>query len=95
MSPGSRYCMYNRESLLDRFRFAFIQMGTSPTDVAIVRLRYLNIYLYEFMRFLNRLDTNESRLVSKAKEVNTLFFSQRNSRFAKLRVVFDFEIFLT
>ena len=68
---------------------------TFPTDVAIERLRYLNIYLYEFMRFLNRLDTNESRLVSKTYEVNTLFFSQRNSRFAKLRVVFDFEIFLT
>ena len=66
---------------------------TSPTDVAIVRLRYLNIYLYEFMRFLNRLDTNESRLVSKTYEVNTLFFSQRSSRFAKLRVAFEFKNF--
>ena len=66
---------------------------TPKIRALIERLSETKIYEYEFMRSLKRLDSMENRLVSKSLGVNSYLFSEISSRFAKVRVAFEFKIF--
>ena len=70
-----------------------ILSDTSTRGRCIVRLRYFKIYLYKFMRSLKRLDSIKNRLVFKSLDLKGYLFSEISSRFAKVRVAFEFKFF--